>query len=212
LISYAVFREFISKSNYYLDLHGGDIHESEIGFAGFFETGNVEIDAQSEQIAKALGFEYIWRTSKDGPMPKGSSWRIAPENGIPSALAELGSGDKLLPEEVSTMCDGALNVMRHLRMIEGEARKTKGQKTVAHFAPLRVKEGGLFHAHVKPGDIVSQGDVVGEVINLQGEVVETMRSSTQGVVLALIHNPVVNPGDGTVYLGSTKPATVWNYS
>jgi hypothetical protein len=212
LISYTVFREFISKSDYYLDLHGGDIHESEIGFAGFFETGNRRIDARSEQMAKALGFEYIWHTSRDGPMPKGSSWRIGPETGIPSALAEFGSGDKLMPEEVSAMCDGVLNVMRHLRIVKGRALKKAGQKTVAHFAPLRVTQGGLFHVHVAPGDIVSRGDVVGEVINLQGEKIETVRSPTEGVVLALIHNPVVNSGDETVFLGSTKAASIWNYS
>jgi len=212
LISYAVFKEFISKSNYYLDLHGEHIHESSTGWAAFFETGNEEIDAQSEQMAKALGFEYIWRTTKAGPMPKGTSWRIGPENGIPTALAEPGgSSDRFLPEVASTMCERLLNVMRHLRMIKEEARATERQKTVAHFVPLTVRQGGLFHVHVKPGDVVSRDDVIGEVMNLQGEIIETVRSPTEGVVLTLFHNAVVNPGDKTVFLGSTKQATIWSY-
>ncbi len=49
-------------------------------------------------------------------------------------------------------------------------------------------------------------------MNLQGEKIETVRSPTEGVVLALIHNPVVNSGDETVFLGSTKAASIWNYS
>jgi predicted deacylase len=212
LIARMVYVEFISKSNYYLDLHGGAVHESEIGFAGYFETGNPTIDTQSEEMAKAFGFDYIWRTTKEGEMPPGTSWRTAPENGIPAALVELGSGDMLLPEEVSTVVNGILNVMRNLRMISGTARKREGQKTVAHFAPVRVRQGGFFHVHVKPGDLVSKGDVVGEVTNLHGEVIERVQSTTDGVVLGLIHNPVVDPGDGTVYLGSAMPASIWRYS
>lgn len=212
LIAFRVFNEFVSKSNYYLDLHGGDIHESEIGFAAYFETGDSRVDAQSEQMAKALGFEYVWRTSKEGPMPKGSTWRTGPESGIPSALAELSSGDRLLPEEVSEMFEGILNVMRQLRMLEGEPRKREGQKILDQFTPLTVKHGGLFHAHVKLGDMVSEGDVLGEVTNLEGAVTDTVRAPTKGVVLILIHNPVVNPGDKTIYLGSTVKSRGWSYA
>lgn len=201
LIAYGVFNEFVSKSNYYLDFHGGDIHESEVGFAAFFEVGDPRIDAQSEKMAKALGFKYVWRTSKEGPMPKGSTWRTGPENGIPSALVELSSGDKLLPEEVSAIFEGTLNVMRQLRMIEGEPRPTEGQKIVTQLSHLAVKHGGLFHAYVKPGDVVSDGEVLGEVTNLQGEVIEKIISPKKGVILVLIHNPVVDPGEKIIYVG-----------
>jgi len=201
LIAYRVYNEFVAKSNYYLDLHGGDIHESEVGFGAYFEVGDAQIDSQSEQIAKALGFEYVWRTSKEGTMPKGSTWRTGPENGIPSALAELNAGDRLLPEEVSAMFDGIINVMRQLRMIEGNPSIPAEQKTVTKLIYVTVKHGGLFHAHVKPGDIVSEGDFLGEVTNLQGAVIEKTQAPAKGVVLILIHNPLVDPGEKIIYLG-----------
>jgi predicted deacylase len=212
LIAFRVFNEFVSKSNYYLDLHGGDIHESEVGFAAYFETGDSRIDAQSEQMARALGFEYVWRTSEEGPMPKGSTWRTGPESEIPSALAELSSGDKLLSEEASAMSEGILNVMRQLRMLGGEPRRREEQKVLTQFTPLTVKQGGLFHPHVMPGSMVSEGDILGEVTNLQGAVIDMVRAPTKGVVLVLIHNPVVNPGDKTIYLGSTTKTEGWSYA
>ena len=202
LIAYKVYSEFISKSNYYLDLHGGDTHESEVAFSGFFETGNTKVDEVSEQMARALGFEYVWRTNKEGPMAKGSTWRTGPENGIPSALAEYSSGDKLLEEEAAGMFDGAVNVMRQLGMLNGESKIIKGQKVLTQFTPLTVRHGGLFHLLVKPGDAVAQGQTLGELTDLQGELLETLKAPMKGIVLVVIHNPVVEPGQKVVYLGS----------
>jgi predicted deacylase len=202
LIAHKVYSEFVSKSNYYLDLHGGAAHESEIAFSGFFETGDTKIDAVSEQMARALSFEYVWRTNKDGYMGKGSTWRTAPENGIPSALAEYGSGDKLLEEEVVGMYDGVINVLRQVRMLDGEPKIVKEQKILTQFVPVTARCGGMFHLHVKPGDCVTQGHELGELTGLRGEVLETVKAPVKGVVLVTIHNPVVDPGQKVVYLGS----------
>jgi predicted deacylase len=153
-------------------------------------------------MARAFGFEYVWRTNKDGYMGKGSTWRTAPENGIPAALAEYSSGDKLLEEEVVGMFDGVINVMRQVGMLDGEPRMVKGQKVVTQFIPLTVRNGGLFHLRVKPGDAVAPGHVLGELTDLRGEILETVKAPTKGVVLVVIHNPVVDPGQKVVYLGS----------
>jgi predicted deacylase len=194
LIAHKVYSEFVSKSDYYLDLHGGDTHESEVAHSAYFATGNAKVDAVSEQMARALGFEYVWRTDKEGPMPKGSTWRTAPENGISSALAEYGSGNKLLEEEVVGMFDGIISVMRQLQMMEGAPKAVKEQKMASQLTTLTVHHGGLWHLRVQAGDAVSQGDIIGEVTDLQGEVVETVKAPTKGILLVVIHNPVVDPG------------------
>jgi predicted deacylase len=202
LIAHRVYGELVSRSTHYLDLHGGDTHESEIAFSGFFVTGTAKVDAVSEQMARALGFEYVWRTDKEGFMAKGSTWRTAPENGIPSALAEYSSGDKLLEEEAVAMYDGVVNVMRKLRMLDGKPKIVKGQKVVTQFTPITVRHGGLLHLLVRAGDSVAEGHALGELMTLQGEVLETVKAPMKGVVLVIIHNPVVEPGQKVVYLGT----------
>jgi len=194
LIAYRIFSEFISKANYYLDLHGADTHESEIGFSHFYRTGNSEIDNKSEGMARALGFEYI--TVSEGEEGKGCSYRVGPEHGIPSALCELGQGDRLLKEEVSRVFDGVINVMRYLKMIKGSPPTFENQKIIKSIK-IGVKQSGLFYSKnkVKPGDVLSEGEVIGEVKNLEGEVIETVYAPQKGVVLLMIHNPLVEPGE-----------------
>jgi predicted deacylase len=191
IISSRVFNEAVLKANYWIDLHGGDTHESEIGCAHFYRTGNPEIDSKSEGMSRALGFEYI--TVSEKGQGKGSSYRVGPEHGIPTTLCECGQGDKLLKEEYMRVYEGILNVMRYLKMLEGEYKKTEGQKIVP-VTWIGVNSGGLFYTDIKPGDILEKGEVIGVVRNLKGEVLETVRAPTKGVNLLMIHNPVVEPG------------------
>ena len=191
LISSRVFNEAVSKANYWIDLHGGDTHESEIGCAHFYRTGKPEIDNKSEGMSRALGFEYI--TVSEKGHGKGSSYREGPEHGIPTTLCELGQGDKLLKEEYMRVYEGIHNIMRYLKMLKGEPRKTKGQKIVP-VTWIGVNSAGLFYTDIKPGDILEKGEVIGVVKNLKGEVLETVRAPTRGVNLLILHNPVVEPG------------------
>ena len=191
-IAYRVFSEFISRADYYLDLHGGDIHESEVAFSHFHRIGDSNIDSKSEGMARALGFKYV--TVSEGEGGKGCSYRVGPEHGVPSALCELCQGSKLLLEEASRVLDGIVNVMRYLNMIEGAPRTFENQKIIAT-KKIGVKRGGLLYSRVKPGDTLLEGEVLGEVKNLKGEVIETVYAPSKGVVLLMIHNPLLEPGE-----------------
>ena len=56
MTTFAVFNNLIAKSNYFIDLHGGDSNESEIGYSLFYKSGKSDIDVKSEGMARALGF------------------------------------------------------------------------------------------------------------------------------------------------------------
>jgi len=191
LIAYKVFNDIVSKADYWIDLHGGDIPESEIGYVVFYRTGDKKIDSKSEGIARALAFKYIG--VHEGKESKGSSYRVGPEHGIPSALCELGTGGRLLEEESTKIFEGALNVMRYLKMLHGKTRKTEGQRIIKT-TWIGVNYAGLFYSKVKPGDILEKGEVIGEVKDLNGETLETVCAPTKGVTLLILHNPVVEPG------------------
>jgi predicted deacylase len=198
LMAYRIWNELVSKADYYLDYHGGDIPESEVGFSVFYKTGDERLDRKSEEMAKALGYEYIF--SFDGEGNKGYSFANAPLHGIPSAEAEHCSGGVLLPEESSEIFEGTLNVMRYLKMLEGEPRKMEGQKLLTSRVSVFFDNGGLYYSNVKPGELVEEGQVVGILKNLKGEVIETIRAPVRGYPLLMIHNPVKLPGDPAITL------------
>lgn len=195
MILYKIFNELISKADYYLDLHGSDVHETMLLMASFHRTGNSEIDKRSEGMARATGAKYI---SCESRMP-GASIRCMAERGIPSVAFEFGTGDRMLPEEVENSFQILLNIMRYLKMIEGEPHRTEEQ-IITTAAEVRVNHEGLFYPQVKLGDSVSEDQVLGEVKDLLGNVIETIYAPSKGILTYWIHNPKVEPGETIMIL------------
>lgn len=190
LIAYRIFNDFISKATHYLDLHGADIHESEIGFSHFHRIGDNKIDEISENMARSLGFKYITVSQEGG---EGNSYRVGPEHKIPSVVCELGQGDKLLLDESSRVYDGIINLMRYLKMIKEKPYSFKNQ--IIRTRKIGVQNEGLFYSKAKPGDIFSKGDILGTIKNLKGDIIEKIHAPSKGIILLMIHNPLVEPGE-----------------
>jgi len=204
LMCYEVFNKVVLRANYFLDCHGGDIHESEIWWASFYKTDD-DVEKKSEAIARSTGLTYISRaTSRPGMRSMGLE---AARKGVAGALFEICEGDRLLPEESSAIFECTLNVMSHLGMLEGEPKKIKGQPATTEGqkqelwtsgASAYFTRGGVYHTEVKPGDLLKKGQVIGTVTDFWGEVVETIHAPGTGRIGLMIHNPVVNPGDTAI--------------
>ena len=199
MILYKIFNELISKADHYLDLHGSDVHETMLLMAAFHKTGNSEIDKKSEGMARATGAKYI----SCGSSSPGAGTRCMAERGIASAAFELGTGDRMLTEEVERSFQILINVMRYLKMIEGEPSKTEGQMIVPAVKTY-VNHEGLFYPQVKLGDFVSEGQVLGEIKNLFGEVIETVHAPSNGTITYWIHNPMVEAGQNVLTIKKEK--------
>jgi hypothetical protein len=204
LIAYTVFNEIVLKANYYLDCHGGDIHESEIWSFMYYKTDD-DVEEKSEAIAKSTGITYLYKTFYPGAMGMEAAKRR-----IAGGLYEVGTGDKLLPEESLAIFNATLNVMRYLGMLEGSPKPITGQPCTVEGQGQTIwtsrsstyfTNSGLFHTNVKPGDLLIEGQEVGTVTDFWGEVIETIRAPSTGRVMLRTHNPAVNPGNeaATVY-------------
>lgn len=189
MIAFRILHQILSKSDYWIDFHGSDTSELHMPIAAFDRIGDTEIDAKSEAIAKALGIEadrYLGDKGVNPPIPG-----IKP---IPKAVCEVGPGDSLSIEMSSILFEGLLNVMSCLKMIKGECREKEYTRVVQ--MKMVINHQGLFYVKIKPGDIVEKDQVVGEVRNLEGDLLETIRNPyDKGVLVMMIRNPVVFPGE-----------------
>jgi len=146
-----------------------------------------------------------------------SSYAAAAEKGIPAILAEAGGVGQMQEEAVQLLVNGVLNVMRHLGMIAGdtpattgkdEARiaddeinsKSKAKRTAGRavattlltkFEWVYTKNAGMWYPKIAPGDVVKEGQQIGTVGDLFGEILEEIISPVNGVVLFLTINPSV---------------------
>jgi predicted deacylase len=198
LMAYRLFNEIVLKADYFLDCHGGDIHESEIWSFIYYKTDD-EIERKSEGIARATGLTYLYRSAYPGSMGMEAAKRK-----VAGGLFELCSGDRLLPEESAAIFDGSINVMRYLGMLDGQPKPVQGQPCTTEgqkqeiwtsSASTYFTKSGLYRTNVKPGDLLKEGQVVGSVVDFWGEVIETIRAPATGRVLLHIHNPAVKAGD-----------------
>jgi predicted deacylase len=200
---YAVFNEAVLKSDYFLDCHGGDIHESLLWYAIYYGTDD-EVEEKSESMVRASGLKYA---AMYPYRPHRSMGMEAVKRGIPGFLYELGTGDKLIPEESEAVYNCTRNVMRYLGMLEGEPvkienqpRTTEGQGLIiwknqksTHFT-----KAGLYHSDIQPGDFVEKGQEVGQVTDEFGEAVEIIHAPATGYISLMVHNPIARPGDEAI--------------
>ena len=111
-------------------------------------------------------------------------------------------------DAIELLINGVVNVMRHLRMIEGERhlnvnlaepnrnRRQQSAQRVAttvltKFEWLYTKHTGIWYPKVAPGDAVREGEQIGTVGDLFGDTLEEIVSPVNGVVLFLTINPSV---------------------
>lgn len=71
----------------------------------------------------------------------------------------------------------------------------------------RAQHAGLFFPRVKQGDIVSKGQLLGEVLSVGGDLLQTVISPTEGVVRQTFPTSAVYPGVSLVDVCSLRSAS-----
>lgn len=82
----AVIAETLAQASFWVDLHGGDIHEALVPFTIFSDQGGDEVVRQAESMARVYGIHQMLRSSAIA----GGSYAASAEMGIPAILTESG--------------------------------------------------------------------------------------------------------------------------
>jgi len=192
--------EIIGRAGYHIDLHAGDVGEMLLPFAGYALTGKPELDEQGEALARLYSPKLISLANSDGKIPPfadGIAY-AATRRGVVSIFAESGGNGTLEEADVRVHVDGVTNVMRYLRMIDGTPTATGPRLCARDRKVVRATRAGLLRLRVGIGDELVAGQEVAEVCNVFGEVVETVRSSGDGIAGLVWAHKVVNTGDPIV--------------
>lgn len=188
-------------ADYVLDLHGGDTTEWLDPFAIWFRSGNEEVDHKSQRLAEMYDTKHIWITSGKYGYPGTFSGELA-RRAIPSVVCEAGFMGTYREEEIDQHVRGVTNILKGIGSLDGEPESV-------HDAPARVFEenftvatsrGGTMHPKVLPSEAISKGQVLAEIKNLEGAVIEELLAPADGVVRVLFPKRVVSTGS-IVYRG-----------
>lgn len=198
-ISYQVattfYKEVLSKGDYRLNLHGGDLEEDVLTSTMYRKTDtDAERDSANLALARAFGWEWI----REGlPRPGRAYPKRLP---MPiTVVTEAGGMGRCQSDEVDKVFRGVINAMKHLNILEGTPEIPPIAR-VFNAYHLYTERGGFFISNVRAGDLVSEGSVLGVIKNLFGEVVEEIVVPTDGVI-HMVTTPAIYEGDVVYEIG-----------
>ena len=194
VLAHYVFHELVVKSDYHIDLRGGDLAESHVIHSIHPSNASAYVNRVSEEMSRACGFEYFQSREVS---PRSLVYE-ASQAGVPSIITQCGLGYKTQPEEdfISSHIQAVTNNLKHLGMLGGhQVTHTNQRELSPDFDQLRAHQGGVFQGIADQGDLISRGQLLGRVTGLDGSVLEELRSPIDGVVHELLVRRVVFQGD-----------------
>ncbi|MGG1573529.1 succinylglutamate desuccinylase/aspartoacylase family protein [Fictibacillus sp. NRS-1165] len=176
-----------------IDLHSGG-NGAYVPYYVIVDVDGTETGDKSLYLAKRMGADVIWRSHAESVV-NGTGTSAAVNNGVPSVTIECGGGN-VTEEHEELFKMGITNAMRALGMLEGEPPLQDAYTVINGADFFFTGEGGLFVPHCKVGGIVNKGDLLGQVMNLYGEVTEELRCQTDDAYIAAIGHRYwpVHPG------------------
>jgi predicted deacylase len=200
ILADVLLQEVIGACQYHIDCHGGDLGEILWPYSGYALTGDPERDRQGETLARLWSPRIVALYREGSPLPPtmGSITSQAARQGIVSILAEAGSNGTLDPADVAIHQRGMRNVMRHLGMIPGEPEAAAETIHPTGQFVVSAQRGGLLRLSIGIGAELSEGQEIGTVVNLFGEVVERLHAPSAGIARLIWAYKAVNTGDPVV--------------
>lgn len=202
-------KEVIGHAQYHIDLHAGDFGEHLLPFAGFPATHDERIDCRAEAMSRLFspGIVSISRDAGSlSPSYTGGIVQAAMRMGVISILGESDGDGSSQDADVSVHYDGVVNVMRYLNMLEGDPTVTGPRWMATDRFVIRASRAGFVHMKAQLGTPVSQGEVLAEILDVFGNMVERVTAPRPGVPGMIWTRKVVNSGDPVVRCWSVEPA------
>jgi uncharacterized protein len=190
-------REVVLRASHGIDLHSAGLHRTNLP-----QIRIAPDDPDLVQLAEAFGPPVILISK----LREGTLRQCAKDRGIKVLLFE--GGEALRFDEVAIRAGvlGILRVMKSLGMISAaDVSWGKVPPAISHASAwLRAPDGGLLRTRAVPGDHVSKGQIVAEIIDPLGERQIALASDEAGIIIGRTHLPLVHRGDAVFHIARVK--------
>ncbi len=125
----------------------------------------------------------------------------AREQGVPCVTLELGSPQVLQPEIVERATKGLRRIARHLEMLPRPLTIRSRPPLCSESEWIYTEHGGLLEVFPELLERVREGETIGRVVNLFGEIVGEYKAPHKGIVIGKTLDPVAPIGTRIIHLG-----------
>lgn len=187
-----LFEEIISKADYHLDLHGGDMVENLDPFSLYHMGADEEVNRKSREMAVYYGLPNLIATTSEGTWPDaGANYANSAEHGIPSIITEVGKIGQLEKEDVEIHLRGIRNVLKYAGVLDGAPDKPENIVEYENFVWLYTPVKGIFYCDVKVAQEIKKGQTVGHMEDYFGTFLMDIKAPVDGKVLFLTTSPAM---------------------
>src|SRR6056297_1682719 len=181
----------IDQADYLIDLHAGDGNEALRPYVYMPVTGNAALDAKTKDLALAFGLDHIVidKRPTDAPGPTRFTDQTALVRGIPAITTETGQSGSNDPYWVELAQAGVENVLRHLDMVPGDERVNTGVTWLGDYQVIASPQSGIFRPAIRDGYVVTEGALLGVLVDFFGDEITEIRAPFSGVVNYVISTP-----------------------
>ena len=169
-----------AESDFYIDMHGGDLHEKLSPYVYIPGACDAGVTAAARRAAEFVNVPVRVLSSAHS-----GAYNSAAACGTPSILIERGQGGRWSEGEVAQYRADILSVLAHLGAVEGSnfAHVHGPVEQTEMAAYYEASEGGFWHPCVEPGERVAQGAKLGEMLDIEGRLLREVTAVKDGVVL-----------------------------
>jgi predicted deacylase len=190
-----IFSEFVEPC----DL-GIDFHTSTRGRTNMLHVRADGDDPRVARLAKAFSSHVI--ISSEGP--SGSLRREATDAGVPTITVEMGEAHRFQRTLIDRALDGIVSVLAEYGLRPADAVRWPGWRTIVDDHDektwLRANAGGVVEMHHTQGALVHEGDRICTITNPFKAASDTVCAPFDGVIVGVLENPLVYPGNPLCHL------------
>ncbi|WP_435363574.1 succinylglutamate desuccinylase/aspartoacylase family protein [Haloarchaeobius sp. DYHT-AS-18] len=202
-MAHRIFTNFIEPC----DL-GIDLHTSTRGRTNMLHVRADMDDPDVSRLARAFASNVI--ISSDGP--DGTLRREASDVGTPTITIEMGEAHRFQRHLIDRALDGVRSVLAEYGLLKAESVRWPGWRTIieGHNEKtwLRADAGGIVDMHFECGALVHEGDRICTITSPFKTDNNPIYAPFTGVMVGVLENPVVYPGNPLCHLVELDQATL----
>jgi predicted deacylase len=198
-IAYTLTNLVLSKSDYYIDLHGGEFNERIVDYI-YYCSGSPESDLCKKSLEMALAMDnkylipYEYLLLPDSVQSEYSE-QEAFRQGAASITLEWGDLGVVKQEEIESAIKGIRNVMKLVGMLEGTPVINSNPVYLVNTTFVNSNYDGIVYTFVDRAQYITKGTLIGYTTDYWGNILEEYHAPFTGIVVAVKATPAINKGE-----------------
>jgi len=202
-MAHRIFSNFIEPCDF-----GLDFHTSTRGRTNMLHARANMGDQEAARLAQAFSSNVILA----GEGPSGTLRREATDAGVPTITVEMGEAHRFQRGLIDRALDGVVSVLAEYGLFKDSTVHWPGWRTIITDEQektwLRADVGGIVDMHHDRGALVHEGDTICTITNPFKTDSEVVEAPFTGLLVGVLENPVVYPGNPLCHLVELDPDTL----